>query len=64
MIVYAILAFNRKEESFMAMERIMIQLPKALKGKLDNLKAQGYTASGFVRFLLERELNSPKKKGT
>jgi mannitol/fructose-specific phosphotransferase system IIA component len=47
----------------MKMERIMIQLPKALRIKLNALKAQGYTASGFVRFLLERELNSPKKKG-
>ena len=47
----------------MKMERIMIQLPKALKAKLNALKAKGYTASGFIRFLLERELNSPKKKG-
>jgi len=47
----------------MAMERIMIQLPKALKGKLDALKAQGYTASGFIRGLLAKEFNSPKKKG-
>jgi len=46
------------------MERIMIQLPKALKGKLDALKAQGYTVSGFIRAVLERELNQPTKKGT
>ena len=47
----------------MKMERLLIQLPKGLKAKLDALKAQGYTASGYIRALLERELNSPKKKG-
>jgi len=38
------------------MERILIQLPKPLKAKLDALKRQGYTASGYIRALLEREL--------
>jgi mannitol/fructose-specific phosphotransferase system IIA component len=43
---------------------VFIQLPKTLKVKLDALKAQGYTASGFIRALLERELNhSQSKKG-
>lgn len=48
------------------MERILIQLPKALKAKLDTLKQQGYTASGYIRALLERELGKQKpvtKKG-
>ena len=46
------------------MERVLIQLPTDLKAKLDALKAQGYTASGFIRALLERELNqSHIKKG-
>lgn len=46
------------------MERVIIQLPKPLKAKLDGLKAQGYTASGFIRALLEREFQTnPKKKG-
>ena len=44
------------------MERLMIQLPAPLKAKLDALRNQGYTASGFIRALLERELN--KKEGT
>ena len=48
----------------MKMERVLIQLPETLKAKLDALKAQGYIVSGFVRATLERELNSPKKKGT
>jgi len=47
----------------MKMERLLIQLPKELKAKLDALRSQGYTASGFIRALLERELSQPKKKG-
>ncbi len=41
----------------MKMERIVIQLPMPLKQQLDALKSEGYTASGYVRALLERELN-------
>ena len=36
--------------------RIVIQLPVELKGQLDALKQQGYTTSGFIRAMLEREL--------
>ena len=35
--------------------RIVIQLPPELKSRLDDLKQQGYTASGFIRAVLERE---------
>ena len=35
--------------------RIVIQLPQALKLKWDELKLKGYTASGFIRAVLERE---------
>jgi metal-responsive CopG/Arc/MetJ family transcriptional regulator len=35
--------------------RIVIQLPINLKTQLDNLKQQGYTTSGFIRAVLERE---------
>ncbi len=47
------------------MERLMIQLPAPLKAKLDSLRSQGYTASGYIRTLLERELTppTPTKKG-
>jgi mannitol/fructose-specific phosphotransferase system IIA component len=47
------------------MERVLIQLPKPLKAKLDALRTQGYTASGYIRALLERELGTtkPTKKG-
>ncbi len=37
--------------------RIVIQLPQELKLKLDELKQQGYTASGFIRAVLEREFS-------
>ncbi len=49
----------------MMMERLMIQLPTPLKRKLNALRSQGYTASGYIRALLERELNQPtaSKKG-
>ncbi len=36
--------------------RIVIQLPLELKEQLDRLKQQGYTTSGFIRAMLEREL--------
>ena len=36
--------------------RIVIQLPIDLKIQLDGLKQQGYTTSGFIRAMLEREL--------
>lgn len=48
----------------MKMERVFIQLPKSLKVKLDALRGKGYTASGFIRALLEREFQTkPTKKG-
>ncbi len=37
--------------------RIVIQLPVELKEQLDLLKQQGYTTSGFIRAMLERELS-------
>jgi metal-responsive CopG/Arc/MetJ family transcriptional regulator len=40
----------------MKMERMMIQFPARLKAKLDAKRTQGYTASGFIRAVLEREL--------
>jgi hypothetical protein len=44
-------------ESAMAkLVRIVIQLPMDLKTRLDGLKQQGYTTSGFIRAMLEREL--------
>lgn len=49
----------------MKMTRMMVQLPVPLKAKLDALRAQGTTASGFIRSLLERELKTmpPARRG-
>jgi hypothetical protein len=41
----------------MAMVKLLVHLPKPLKAKLDALRTQGYTASGYIRALLERELS-------
>lgn len=42
--------------------RIVIQLPIDLKTQLDNLKQQGYTTSGFIRAVLEREFAKMEEK--
>jgi len=47
----------------MKMQRMMIQLPASLKPKLDALRTQGTTASGYIRALLEREFTHSTKKG-
>jgi len=39
----------------MAMVKMLVHLPKPLKAKLDSLRSQGYTSSGYIRALLERE---------
>ncbi len=38
------------------MKRVLVALPAPLKAKLDALRTQGYTAAGYIRSLLEREL--------
>ena len=45
------------------MKRVLIQLPTDLKAKLDELRTKGFTISGFIRAVLEEELNQPTKKG-
>ncbi len=50
----------------MKMTRILVQVPISVKQRLDALRSQGYTASGYIRALLERELGEVKpmtKKG-
>ena len=37
----------------MKMVRLLIQVPVPLKAKLDALRVEGTTASGFIRHLLE-----------
>lgn len=44
----------------MKLIRMNISVPSDIKAKLDALRAQGTTASGFIRNVLERELkNAP-----
>jgi metal-responsive CopG/Arc/MetJ family transcriptional regulator len=42
--------------------RIVIQLPINLKTQLDNLKQEGYTTSGIIRAMLEREFAKREEK--
>jgi hypothetical protein len=47
-------------------KQLLIHLPDALKAKLDAKKSEGYTASGYIRALLEREFEKhpPAAKGS
>jgi len=48
----------------MKMVKLLIQVPEPVKAKLDALRKQGTTASGFVRHLLKREFTQASvKKG-
>jgi hypothetical protein len=42
------------------MTEMVVHLPEALKAKLDAKRTEGYTISGFVRTVLEKELNEPQ----
>jgi predicted DNA-binding protein len=39
--------------------KVLIQIPATVKQQLDALRTQGYTVSGYIRSLIERDL----KKG-
>jgi len=39
------------------MAKLLLNLPTTLKAKLMAKKDEGYTANGYIRALLERELN-------
>ena len=44
----------------MKMTRLLIQLPWPLKAKLDALRAQGTTASGLIRHLVEQHFKGTR----
>lgn len=46
------------------MTKLLVHLPVELKKRLDSKRSQGYSLSGYVRSLLERELNQPTAKGS
>lgn len=45
----------------MKMVKMLIQVPQPIKAKLDAMRAQGTTASGYIRALLEREFAPGRK---
>jgi hypothetical protein len=45
----------------MAMVKLLISVPKRIKIKLDALRKEGTSASGFIRSLLDREFKHRKK---
>lgn len=44
------------EVKSMKMVKLLIQVPQPIKATLDAMRTQGYTVSGYIRALLEREL--------
>ena len=56
MTYYASICYQLKRGLPVQTKRAMIQLPTTLKAKLDALRQQGYTANGYIRGSLEREL--------
>lgn len=44
----------------MKMTRLVVQLPKTLKAKLDAERKRGTTAAGLIRHLLEQHFNSQR----
>ena len=46
----------------MKMVGVLIQMPQPRKARLDELRSQGYTASGYIRYLLERELTERQRQ--
>jgi hypothetical protein len=44
----------------MKMTRMVIQLPRPLKAKLDAERTRGTTAAGLIRHLLERHFKGKK----
>ena len=47
----------------MKMVRLVIQLPEPLKAKLNTLRQEGITASGFIRHLLEEHFKQSPVTG-
>ena len=45
----------------MGSERLIIQLPAPLKARLDALRKEGYTASGYIRALVQEDLDERDK---
>ena len=46
----------------MKLVRILVSVPESMKKRLDALRSEGYTASGYIRHVLEREFNEGPKE--
>ena len=40
--------------------KVLIQMPATVKQQLDALRTQGYTINGYIRSLIERDLQKGK----
>jgi hypothetical protein len=47
----------------MKMVRLLIQVPEPIKARLDALRQEGTTASGFIRHLLEEHFRQAPAVG-
>lgn len=47
----------------MKMARLLIQVPEPIKARLDALRQEGTTASGFIRHLLEEHFKQAPTTG-
>ncbi len=47
----------------MKMVKLLIQVPKPIKARLDALRQEGTTASGFIRHLLEEHFRQTPAMG-
>jgi hypothetical protein len=45
------------------MTKMLVHFPEELKQRLDAKRSQGYSLSGYVRSLLERDLTPSASKG-
>ena len=65
MLCSHILASHGLEVRRMKMVKLLIQVPQPIKARLDALRQEGTTASGFIRHLLEQHFNPGQtgKKG-
>ena len=54
---------RRQEQKRERMIRIQVQVPPSYKAALDALRAEGYTASAYLRRLLENDLKAREEAG-
>jgi len=47
----------------MKMKRLNIQFPPALKAKLDGMRSEGFTVAGYLRRLVESDLQAREDAG-